>query len=83
VVAERAAEQARRAREEYEQHLEVKREAKRAADMRQAEAARRAAEAAELEERQRVAEEERRAALRKPKEDKSNGDATKDRQLFS
>jgi len=83
-VAERAAEQARRAQEDYERHLEAKRETKRLTDERRAEAERVAAEAAEVKERQRVAEEQRRAALRKPLDDDNSRSVTiKDWPLFS
>jgi len=83
LLAERAAEQASRARDEYEQHLEAQREAKRLADERRAEAERLAAEAAEQQERQRLAEEQRRATLRKPTVDRSQSDTMKDWPLFS
>ena len=84
LLADRAAEQATRAREEYTRQVETRLAARRVADERRAEAERVAAED-ELE-RQRVVEEWRRAALRRPANnvDDSGGTATtRDWPLFT
>jgi len=67
VAAERAAEQARQAQTEYEQHVEAERETKRATAERRAETERLVAEAAREEERRHQAELQRQAALRRPR----------------
>jgi len=78
LAAEQATERARQAQTDYDNHLAAKREAKRVADERRVEAERVAAKAAREEEIRRQAEEQRKAALRKPNVEECGSATVKD-----